>query len=104
MSDYDYDKAFNMVSCWDGGRVWVNMKYMCHYQQRIFGGCHVIILIDNLCQIIKVLFNVGKLIKVIIKFYNQPYLTNFTLTFVTMEGLDKSNNVIQNNFENRGDN
>ena len=93
--------------------MWVNMKYMCHYEQRIFGGCHVIILFDNLCQIIKVLFNVGKLIKIIIKFYNQPYLTNFTLTFVTMEDQDNSNNLfhkqavnnpIQNNVESIGDN
>ena len=90
MSDYDYDKAFNMVSCWDGGRVWVNMKYMCHYEQRIFGGCHAIIIFDYLYKIANVLFNIDNRIKVIILFYKQTYLTNFSLTFVTMNNQDNN--------------
>ena len=46
------------------------------------------------------LFNFGKLIKVIILFYKQTYLTNFTLTFSTMDSKDSSKRDNDNHVDN----
>ena len=49
------------------------------------------------------LFNYDKLIKVIILFYKQTYLTNFTLPFDTMENKDNSKRGNDNHVDNIDD-
>ena len=78
--DYDYDKAFSMsILMWLGLGVGLfEVKCKDHVMISIFGGCHVIIIFDNLYKIIKVLFNTVDGIKVIILIYklNQLYTQN----------------------------